>query len=121
MNTFFLRASNAGKENNPFLEADRKEFGLILFQASTWDGVHKLMWDLSFRRNTREGAFRAHKNDVERANHYLDQFAKKIGVDYKPYTLADAQASDRKAESNGDSAYSEYEQSLGSEIRIKAK
>ena len=61
-----------------------------------------------------------YKNDIEKANHYMAQFAKKVGVDYKPYTLADAQASDRKADSNGDSPYSEYEQSFGRDIRIKA-
>lgn len=82
-------------------------------------------WDITFRRNTTEGAFREFKGQIDRANQYLQtvyQDAKSKG--YNPtepnlMTLARAQQSDEWAASNGESAYSEYEQSLGGNMQIK--
>ncbi|BBK03816.1 hypothetical protein [Enterobacter phage EspM4VN] len=82
-------------------------------------------WDITFRRNTTEGAFREFKAQIDRANQYLQtlyQDAKSKG--YNPtepnlMTLARAQQSDEWAASNGESAYSEYEQSLGGNMQIK--
>ena len=82
-------------------------------------------WDITFRRNTTEGAFREFKGQIDRANQYLQtvyQDAKSKG--YNPtepnlMTLARAQQSDEWAQENGESAYSEYEQSLGGNMQIK--
>lgn len=82
-------------------------------------------WDITFRRNTTEGAFREFKAQIDRANQYLQtlyQDAKSKG--YNPtepnlMTLARAQQSDEFAQSNGESAYSEYEQSLGGNLQIR--
>lgn len=82
-------------------------------------------WDITFRRNTTEGAFREFKAQIDRANQYLQtlyQDAKSKG--YNPtepnlMTLSRAQRSDEWAASNGESAYSEYEQSLGGNMQIK--
>ncbi|AUG88044.1 hypothetical protein HOS53_gp116 [Klebsiella phage May] len=82
-------------------------------------------WDITFRRNTTEGAFREFKAQIDRANQYLQtlyQDAKSKG--YSPtepnlMTLARAQQSDEWSASNGESAYSEYEQSLGGNMQIK--
>lgn len=82
-------------------------------------------WDITFRRNTTEGAFREFKAQIDRANQYLQtlyQDAKSKG--YNPtepnlMTLARAQQSDQYSQDNGESAYSEYEQSLGGNMQIK--
>ena len=82
-------------------------------------------WDITFRRNTTEGAYREFKAQIDRANQYLQtlyQDAKSKG--YNPtepnlMTLASAQQSDQWARDNGESAYSEYEQSLGGNMQIK--
>lgn len=82
-------------------------------------------WDITFRRNTTEGAYREFKAQIDRANQYLQtlyQDAKSKG--YNPtepnlMTLASAQQSDQWSQDNGESAYSEYEQSLGGNMQIK--
>lgn len=82
-------------------------------------------WDITFRRNTTEGAYREFKAQIERANQYLQslyQDAKSKG--YNPtepnlMTLARAKQSDEWAQDNGESAYSEYEQTIGGNMQIK--
>lgn len=82
-------------------------------------------WDITFRRNTTEGAYREFKAQIDRANQYLQtlyQDAKSKG--YNPtepnlMTLASAQQSDQWARDYGEGAYSEYEQSLGGNMQIK--
>lgn len=82
-------------------------------------------WDITFRRNTTEGAYREFKAQIDRANQYLQTLyrdAKSKG--YNPtepnlMTLASAQQSDQWSQDNGESAYSEYEQSLGGNMQIK--
>lgn len=82
-------------------------------------------WDITFRRNTTEGAYREFKAQIDRANQYLQTLyrdAKSKG--YNPtepnlMTLARAQQSDQWSQDNGESAYSEYEQSLGGNMQIK--
>ncbi|WYA83698.1 hypothetical protein [Salmonella phage vB_SalM-ps4] len=84
-------------------------------------------WDITFRRNTTEGAYREFKDQINRANQYLQTVyndAKSKG--YNPtepnlMTLERARQSDEWAMSNGDSAYSEYEQSLGGNLQISLK
>ena len=82
-------------------------------------------WDITFRRNTTEGAYREFKAQIDRANQYLQtlyQDAKSKG--YNPtepnlMTLDSAQQSDQWARDYGEGAYSEYEQSLGGNMQIK--
>ncbi|AGF89062.1 hypothetical protein Maynard_113 [Salmonella phage Maynard] len=84
-------------------------------------------WSITFRRNTTEGAYREFKDQINRANQYLQTVyndAKAKG--YNPtepnlMTLDSARQSDEWAMSNGDSAYSEYEQSLGGNLQIRLK
>ncbi|QOE31903.1 hypothetical protein ISTP3_orf00096 [Salmonella phage ISTP3] len=89
--------------------------------------VLNVAWDITFRRNTTEGAYREFKDQINRANQYLQTVyndAKSKG--YNPtepnlMTLERARQSDEWAMSNGDSAYSEYEQSLGGNLQISLK
>ncbi|ASZ77636.1 hypothetical protein [Salmonella phage SP1] len=89
--------------------------------------VLNVAWDITFRRNTTEGAYREFKDQINRANQYLQTVyndAKSKG--YNPtepnlMTLERARQSDEWAVSNGDSAYSEYEQSLGGNLQISLK
>lgn len=82
-------------------------------------------WDITFRRNTTEGAYREFKSQIDRANQYLQTLyrdAKSKG--YNPtepnlMTLDSAQQSDQWARDYGEGAYSEYEQSLGGNMQIK--
>ena len=82
-------------------------------------------WDITFRRNTTEGAYREFKAQIDRANQYLQTLyrdAKSKG--YNPtepnlMTLDSAQQSDQWARDYGEGAYSEYEQSLGGNMQIK--
>ncbi|EDL0981932.1 hypothetical protein COP89_08280 [Salmonella enterica subsp. enterica serovar Typhimurium] len=84
-------------------------------------------WSITFRRNTTEGAYREFKDQINRANQYLQTVyndAKSKG--YNPtepnlMTIERARQSDEWAMSNGDSAYSEYEQSLGGNLQIRLK
>ncbi|AUG88264.1 hypothetical protein HYP55_gp121 [Salmonella phage Mutine] len=89
--------------------------------------VLNVAWDITFRRNTTEGAYREFKDQINRANQYLQTVyndAKSKG--YNPtepnlMTLERARQSDEWAMSNGDSVYSEYEQSLGGNLQISLK
>ncbi|EAS3162945.1 hypothetical protein C7183_27770, partial [Salmonella enterica] len=89
--------------------------------------VLNVAWDITFRRNTTEGAYREFKDQINRANQYLQTVyndAKSKG--YNPtepnlMTIERARQSDEWAMSNGDSAYSEYEQSLGGNLQIRLK
>lgn len=82
-------------------------------------------WDITFRRNTTEGAYREFKSQIDRANQYLQTLyrdAKSKG--YNPtepnlMTLDSAQQADQWARDYGEGAYSEYEQSLGGNMQIK--
>lgn len=82
-------------------------------------------WDITFRRNTTEGAYREFKSQIDHANQYLQTLyrdAKSKG--YNPtepnlMTLDSAQQSDQWARDYGEGAYSEYEQSLGGNMQIK--
>lgn len=84
-------------------------------------------WDITFRRNTREGAFREYKSQIDRANQYIQDVAKDAvskGYDIgkvRVVTLQDARDSDEWARNNGGEAYSEYEQSLGGGVGISIK
>lgn len=97
------------------------------FNASRDGQSINLYWDITFRRNNRVGAFNEFRAQVNAANNYVQQVyndAKAKG--YKPdmpnlMTLADAQRSDQMAYENGDSDYSEYEQSIGGGLVINAK
>jgi hypothetical protein len=81
-----------------------------------------VVWELTFRRNSAEGAFREYKAQIDRANQYLQQVAqdaksKGYNVDkVELLTLDDAKNSDEMVASNGDNPYSEYEQSMGSRL-----
>lgn len=81
-------------------------------------------WDITFRRNTRVGAMRDYKAQVDRANQYLQSVyddAKSKGYNpNKPdfMTIDDARESDEIAERNEGSAYSEYEQAIGGSLLI---
>lgn len=82
-------------------------------------------WDITFRRNSRVGAMREFKAQIDRANNYLQTVyadAKKKGYNLtepRLMTMADAQRSDDIAEQNEGSAYSEYEQAIGGNLQIK--
>lgn len=82
-------------------------------------------WSITFRRNTKEGAYQEYKAQITRANQYLQaiyQDAKAKG--YNPtepnlMTLDSARRGDEMTFQNGDSAYSEYEQAIGGNMQVK--
>ena len=87
----------------------------------------KVVWDITFRRNSRVGAMKEFSAQISRANQYLETVyddAKRKG--YSPdapnlMTMAAAQRSDEISVMNGDGAYSEYEQSIGGSLTINLK
>lgn len=93
-----------------------KQFGPIQVSARVHSQTGELManWDHTFRRNTRVGEYKEQQQHIDRANAHLAGVAKKLGATYKPYTIEDAKRSDERAQQNEGSAYSEYEQSMGS-------
>lgn len=82
-------------------------------------------WSITFRRNTSQGAFRDYSVQVNVANAYVKVVAdnaKKQGfrvVEMDILTADKARADDERREDYGESAYSEYEQSIGGGITIK--
>lgn len=112
----------------PTVEQLKKEVpassSAIHWQVSQYEGKITVDWDLTFRRNTRAGAYKENKSRIDAANAVIERLASKYAdyVDRKSIqTLEKAKESDEWRESNGDSAYSEYEQSLGGEVRFKAQ
>lgn len=100
-----------------------KEVGQCYFQVYGSNGEVNVGWDLTFRRDTCVGAFLQYRNDVSRANAIIQELATKYAsiVVGSPLicTQAVAQRWDDMSESNGDSAYSEYEQSLSGNVKLK--
>jgi hypothetical protein len=111
-----LRATLAAQYGN-------KEVGECYFQVYGNNGEVIVGWDLTFRRNTCVGAYMDYSSHIARANAIIQELATKYAsiVVGSPRlcTKASAQASDNMSESNGDSAYSEYEQSLGGSVKLK--
>ncbi len=84
-----------------------------------------LEWSITFRRNTRVGAYREYHDQVVRANQYLrDIYQDSKSKGYNPtepniMSKESAELSDDIAEQNEGSAYSEYEQAIGGNMQVK--
>lgn len=88
------------------------------------DSVY-LEWSLTFRRNTRAGAYRQYSAVAQRANAHIESISKKyeklFDIKLKLCTLESCRESDDRADSNGDNPYSEYEQSIGGSVIFHPK
>ncbi|AIX13076.1 hypothetical protein NW77_068 [Erwinia phage phiEa2809] len=78
-------------------------------------------WDITFRRNSRQGAYKENANDIRAANAALTRMAaylENAGYNVQTYlmTMQDAIDIDTQAEVEDGTAYSEYEQSIGGNL-----
>ncbi len=100
-----------------------KDVGRAYFQV--WHGGNKTVvvsYEITFRRNTRVGAFHEYKSDVNRANAVLNDLAREYHgkvAELELCTQKTCEEGDERRASDGDSAYSEYEQSINGKILIK--
>jgi hypothetical protein len=103
-------------------ELGREIYGdMIDWQVYEYKGTINVSWDYTFRRNTSEGAFNSNRQRIAAANARIKQIADKYAANVTKvhYVTADtARERDEWSLSNGDSAYSEYEQSLGGGVSI---
>lgn len=106
-----------------FPEINREPSGQNLnWSVREWKGEIFVEWDYTFRRNTRVGAYKENASRIQQANQRLSVLAeqfKALAPELNLYTMENAKKGDDWADSNGDSPYSEYEQSFGSSIKFK--
>jgi hypothetical protein len=103
----------------------RLGIGQCDFQVSLYQGELTVEHSITFRRNTRAGAFREFAADMNKANSFIRAVATEVEskgfkVDVVITDQRMAGLLDETAEMDGESAYSEYEQSIGSSVRISA-
>lgn len=89
-----------------------KTIGQIDFQVIEWEGVVRVEWDLTFRRNTAHGAYLQYKNSVQSANKIISDIAQEYAKFKPTFTTV------TEKYTKTDSEYSEYEQSFGGGVRI---
>ena len=103
-------------------ELDKEDQGTVFWQTYEINGRLTVEYEVTFRRNTHTGAYRDHRRDFDNANAKLqrvvDAFPGNV-VSAKYVTAETAKARDDWRESDGDSAYSEYEQSLVGSVQLK--
>lgn len=84
----------------------------------------EIYWDLTFRRDTKTGAYGQYKSQIDLANRYVQSIvddARQKGYNTSApdlYTRDKAMADDRRAEEYGEGAYSEYEQAMSGGVTI---
>jgi hypothetical protein len=86
-----------------------------------YEGSCQASFDITFRRSTCVGAFRQYSGAITRGNNLLTKIADKmktfgLSVELNLCTLDRCKASDKFKDENGDSPYSEYEQSIGGSV-----
>lgn len=101
------------------LGVDRREIDWQFVESG--NGKITVTWDLTFRRNSRQGAFKEHASSIRDANAAMNRM--QVALQNKGYkteiylvTLQDAIDIDTQAEVEDGTAYSEYEQSIGSQL-----
>lgn len=105
-------------------ELERETYGdMIEWQVYEHKGTISAVWDYTFKRSTRLGAYNYNRQRINAANARIKQIADKypanvVKVHY--VTAESARASDEWAEDNGDDSYSEYEQSLSGGVTLKS-
>lgn len=106
-----------------FPEINKEPSGQALnWSVREWNGNIFVEWDYTFRRNTRVGAYKQNASRIQQANQrlaFLAEEFKALAPELNLYTMENAKKGDDWADSNGDSPYSEYEQSFGSSIKFK--
>lgn len=92
---------------------------------SLCDNAPYIEWSISFRHNSRTGAFSMYGAQVRRANEHIAQIGKRyeslFKVKYEPCTLEKCEQEDDDAHCNGDDPHSEYEQSISGSISFYEK
>lgn len=108
-----------------FPEINKETSGKELtWSVREWKGEVFVEWDYTFRRNTRVGAYKENSSRIQQANQRLSMLAEKfkaLAPEINLYTMDNAKKGDDWADSNGDSPYSEYEQSFGSSVKFKKR
>ena len=103
-------------------EVDQDVYGDMLgWQVYEYKGTINVAWDYTFKRDTCFGAFKRNQQRIMAANAKIQRIADMFpsAVTRTMYVTADyAKKQDEYAESNGDSAYSEYEQSISGGIAL---
>lgn len=95
---------------------DEGDAGDIYWQVSNHGGKINVSWEYTFKRDTPTGAYAHKQRLINAANVRLAQLANTFPdslINVRPLTPAIVRAQEQRAESNGESAYSEYEQSIG--------
>ena len=108
----------------PMVGLDRLERDDVYWQATQHGDQISVFFDYTFRRNTRAGAYQDNRANIEQANHVLKSIADKYKANVKVMhlcTLDSAKESDAYREQDGESAYSEYEQSIGGNLELMVK
>lgn len=90
--------------------------GDIFWQVSKHNGKVDVSWEYTFRRDTPTGAYADKQRLINVANNRLALLANTFPdslLSIRPLTPALVRAEEQRKESNGESAYSEYEQTIG--------
>jgi len=136
LQTLLKKKKNLSEAKNTIMSPEairdliRNQFGNGLnddWQITHYQNTVSVSWDWTFRRNTRLGEFKQQRSKVMNANSKIETIAdwvkKNISnikkIDLNLQTEKSAKEDDERAERNGDSAYSEYEQGLGSYLKIE--
>jgi len=105
---------------------DGVNYGQIYIQVNGVynDNQFSVSWDITERRTTPREIYTQNKYDIGSANSVITQLegiARTMGFDTQAaYCTFDTIVDDeRRIESNGDSLYSEYEQSIGGHLDVK--
>lgn len=95
----------------------------VSWGASKHNGFVDVYWTVTFRRNTHQGAYRQLRSVVVFADRTLSsiahKYADKLQKPFTEYTERDASHDDALREQDGETAYSEMEQSLGNSVKIR--
>jgi hypothetical protein len=95
----------------------------LYWQATEWNGTITVRYEYTFRRSTALGAYMDNRRMFDQANATLRQIAAKYPDIVQSQRYVDRDSINRdmeRAESNGDSPYSEHEQSIGGSVTLKA-
>lgn len=100
------------------LQAQETSGREINWQIREYQGKIYADWDITFRRNTKTGAFMENKTDIGRANAAMTRMQAMLeNAGYKVETFIVTLDDVRNMDAVSDEAYSEYEQSFGSSIK----
>lgn len=95
----------------------------VYWQVTQFENQISVYFTYTFRRNTCAGAYVANRVNIEAANRVLKAVAERYKANVMSLhlsTLDTAKESDMWRQQDGDDPYSEYEQTLGGNLELKA-